>query len=79
MIFDVIIREGFKGDHKQIINVYRVHDSILSKCLREAQNDGKYIISVIPLFRQKNINIDKGYREEEDPINPDSMIDSHGF
>jgi hypothetical protein len=56
MIFDVMIREGFKDGHKQIINVYRVHDAVLSKSLRDAQNDGKFIISVIPLFRHKEQN-----------------------
>ena len=74
MIFDVIIREGFTGDHKQIINIYRIHDMILSRCLRDAQNDGKYIISVIPLFRPKIRDVVLKHIEQElDPDYVDGM------
>lgn len=53
MIFDVIIREGFNDKGKQIINVFRIHDTSLSAYLRSVQDKGGYIISVIPLFRKK--------------------------
>jgi len=54
MVFDVMIREKVKNEAgKQIVIVYRMHDTVLSRCLREAQDEGRYIISVIPLFRSK--------------------------
>lgn len=52
-MFDVMVREGFNDKGKQIINVYRWHDTRLSEYLRDVQNNGKFIISVIPLFRHK--------------------------
>lgn len=71
MIFDVIIREGINEVGKDVLNVYRIHDKILSSYLRKVQNEGKYIISVIPLFRQKReqqsneeINTEKETLEE---------------
>lgn len=53
MIFDVMIQEGTNEAGKQIVNVYRVHDRMLSGYLREAQVYGKFIIAVIPLFANK--------------------------
>jgi hypothetical protein len=65
MVFDVMTRIGKNAAGKDILNVYRVHDSILSRYLREAQDCGKYIVSVIPLFRKKEQIID---RDEEDSL-----------
>ena len=54
MIFDVMIKEVEKNAAgKDVINVFRVRDSSLSVYLRQVQDSGKYIISVIPLFRSK--------------------------
>lgn len=53
MMFDVMTRIGKNVVGKDIVNVYRVHDSTLSKYLRETQDCGKYIVSVIPLFKKK--------------------------
>lgn len=75
MIFDVMVRTGMNENGKQVVNVFRVHDRILSQYLRQAQDSGKYIISVIPLFKAKKEEVYGG----KDPIDPDSMIDPHGF
>lgn len=53
MIFDVMVREGFNEKGKMVINVYRYHDTILSKCIRNIQESGAYVYAVIPLFRNK--------------------------
>jgi hypothetical protein len=58
MMFDVMVREGYKPSDRpngsvQVINVYRIHDSGLSRYLRDMQTTGKYIIAVIPLFKKK--------------------------
>jgi hypothetical protein len=53
MIFDVMVEEAVNSNGKQIIFVYRVHDSMLSRYLRELQIQGKYIIGVIPLFKNR--------------------------
>lgn len=53
MIFDVIVKVGKNAVGKDIFSVFRIHDRELSKYLREVQNDGHYILSVIPLFRSK--------------------------
>lgn len=53
MVFDVMVREGYTDSGKMIINTYRVHDSGLSQYLRNVQDAGSYIFSVIPLFRSK--------------------------
>lgn len=93
MIFDVIIREGYKYSEQQkrnvpIINIGRVHDSVLSKYLREVQDAQKYIISVIPLFRKKVEQEEQEEQEEQvvdpieqvaDPIDSRIMIDSQGM
>ena len=64
MIFDVMIREGHNANGKPIMKVFRVHDAKLSTMLRDLQDGGKYIHSVIPLFRQKREEVtdkDKEY------------------
>ena len=53
MIFDVMIKSGKNAVGKDVFNVYRVRDSALSAYLRKTQDDGQYIVSVIPLFRSK--------------------------
>jgi len=54
MVFDVMIKEVEKNAAgKDVFNVFRVHDAVLSKYVREVQDKGKYIIAVIPLFRPK--------------------------
>lgn len=65
MIFDVMLKEGENENGKQVVNVYRVHDKVLSKYLREAQVYGKEIVGVIPLFANKR----KEHRHEyENPV-----------
>lgn len=57
MVFDVMIKEVEKNAAgKEVFNVFRVHDAVLSKYLREVQDKGKYIVSVIPLFRKTSVN-----------------------
>jgi len=56
MMFDVMIRESFTSNGKQVISVFRKHDCELSNYLRTVQDSGRYIISVIPLFRKKQDN-----------------------
>lgn len=53
MIFDVMLEMGRNELGKQIVRVYRIHDRHLSKFIRDAQYNDQYIISVIPLFKQK--------------------------
>ena len=53
MIFDVMIKAGKNEAGKDVYNVYRVRDSALSAYLRNVQDVGHYIVSVIPLFRSK--------------------------
>lgn len=53
MIFDVMIQEGTNENGKQIVQVHRVHDRVLSRFLRDSQIYGKFIIGVIPLFANK--------------------------
>lgn len=66
MIFDVVVRVGKNAAGKDIFNVCRVHDAALSQYLRNVQDVGHYIISVIPLFRKKeNIRIEKDDEEGE--------------
>jgi hypothetical protein len=55
MIFDVIAVSGYNEAGKKIINIHRIHDSELSKYLRSVQDVGGYIMSVRPLFRNRNI------------------------
>ena len=50
MIFDVMIKDSKATGS---VNVYRVHDSKLNGMLRECQDNGRYIIAVIPLFRKR--------------------------
>lgn len=70
MIFDVMVREGHNADGKAIINVKRVHDSELSAMVRRMQDEGIYILAVIPLFRQRKeeITIATGAEVEEEQI-----------
>jgi len=85
MIFDVTVREGFNKKGKQIINISRIHDTGLSIYLRLVQDKGGYIINVTPLFRRKKetIEVIQQYKEDMasdiDPIDPDIMIDPHGY
>lgn len=65
MIFDVMIQEGTNEAGKQIVNVYRVHDRMLSGYLREAQVYGKFIIAVIPLFANRRKDKQTAY---ENPV-----------
>lgn len=53
MIFDVMVKVGENESGKQVVSVFRTHDSNLSAYLREVQGMGHYIIAVIPLFRQR--------------------------
>lgn len=53
MIFDVMVREGFNAVGKQIISVLRIRDISLNVYLRKVQDEKKYIIAVIPLFRKR--------------------------
>lgn len=53
MIFDVMVRQGFNAVGKQIISVSRIRDSSLNMYLRKVQDEKKYILAVIPLFRKK--------------------------
>lgn len=82
MVFDVMIREKFNEAGKQVIIVYRMHDAVLSRCLQEAQNEGRYIISVIPLFRPKIKDVVLKYIEkgltEEDLLPEDNKINTNG-
>lgn len=55
MIFDVMVRSGWNENGKPVISVYRYHDSKLGECLRNIQEAGQYIITVIPLFKPKVI------------------------
>ena len=48
-----MVKAGKNESGKDVFNVYRVHDAVLSQYLRNAQDNGKCIVSVIPLFRQK--------------------------
>jgi len=74
MIFDVMIREKIKNEAgKQIIIVYRIRDTVLSKCLREAQDEGRYIISVIPLFRKREVVKEEMKKEDF------AQVDFDGF
>lgn len=61
MFFDVMTRTVKDG--KQSYNVFRCHENELSKKLREAQDSGSYVFSVIPLRRRYDNggrnNIDK--------------------
>lgn len=55
MTYDVTLRIGKNTVGKDIHNISRVHDSVLSKYLRDAQDSGCYIVSVrllIPLYKQ---------------------------
>ena len=61
MIFDVMIREGTNHLGKQMVNTYRYHDSQLSSCIRNIQNVNLYIVGVIPLFRNKQVDIAQQY------------------
>jgi hypothetical protein len=88
MIFDVIIKVGTNAAGKDVINVYRVHDKSLGAYLRNVQDAGHYIVSVIPLFRKREEVGEKVtgglFRKDidprlVDPINPDIMIDPYGF
>jgi hypothetical protein len=55
MVFDVMVRKGaLNGEGKQVFEVFRCSDAELSKRLRQVQNDGDYIFSVIPLFKKRN-------------------------
>lgn len=72
MIFDVMVRQGFNQSQKQIVSVSRIRDISLNLYLRKVQEEGKYIISVIPLFRKKEQPV-------IDPIAHRTMIDPHGF
>ena len=49
MMYDVMVREGYNEKGKQIVNVYRYHDTILNMCLRNIQNAGAYIYAVTAL------------------------------
>jgi len=56
MIFDVIVREGFNEKQKEMYKIYRVHISLLSRFVREKQDDRKYIYSIrllVPLHWNK--------------------------
>lgn len=62
MIFDVMVKSGKNTVGKDTYIVCRVRDSFLSEYLRVVQNNGQYIVSVIPLFKQKRktkIDIDR--------------------
>jgi hypothetical protein len=55
MMFDVMVRKGaLNGKGKQVFEVFRCSNAELSKRLRQVQNDGDYIFSVIPLFRKRD-------------------------
>jgi hypothetical protein len=95
MIFDVMIREGYNDKGKQIISISRIRDISLNLYLRKVQDEKKYIISVtplVPLFKRIGGNamyVNKTssdeakqiieMREQVDQIDPDAMIDPHGF
>lgn len=51
MMFDVMIRDGFNDRGKAIVSIHRVRDNNLAYFLREQQDLGKYVLSVIPLFK----------------------------
>lgn len=54
MVFDVMIKDSVKNSQgKQVVFVYRVNGTALSAYLREAQDNGKYIIAAIPLYPVK--------------------------
>lgn len=55
MMFDVGVREN-----KQKAAYYRVHKRVLSKFVRDEQNKGFFVFSVIPLFPK-----DREYVESE--------------
>jgi hypothetical protein len=86
MIFDVGVQESIAKRR-----FFRVHDSLLSKFVREVQDKGYYIFSVIPLFKPKikdvvlkHLDWEKDLEEQKslDPIVDrldKSCIDSHGF
>lgn len=63
MIFDVMLRIGQNAAGKDVMSVARVHDAVLSSYLRNVQDVGYYIISVIPLFKKKDTVIKKSYTE----------------
>jgi hypothetical protein len=70
-----MLKEGINEVGKDILNVYRIHDKILSSYLRKVQNEGKFIISVIPLFRQKKEEVKEQLEDDlEGPINPVSSM-----
>lgn len=73
MVFDVMVRAGKNVAGKDIRNVYRVHDSVLSKYLRNVQDVGHYIESVIPLFRPKIKDV------AHDRTFPGKMINPQGL
>lgn len=82
MIFDVMVREGYKYSEQQkcnvqVINVYRVRDSALSAYLRNVQDVGHYIVSVIPLFRSKMKQMEPFDWEKELEKEKTNAIDSN--
>lgn len=74
MVFDVIVEEGRNEVGKQQIQVYRVHDSELSRYVRYQQENKKYIIGIIPLFVKR---IDFGIVDQM--VESDSISDIPEF
>jgi hypothetical protein len=86
MMFDVGIRMN-----KQSARFYRVHDTMLSVFIRRAQNEGKYVFSIIALFMKKDkewpmhtkhfsqSKSEEVNKQVVDPIGDRIMIDPHGF
>lgn len=50
MVFDVILKEGVNAAGRPVYFIYRVHSSVLGAYVRNAQDNGKYIHSIIPLY-----------------------------
>lgn len=80
MIFDVIVREKEKVNEKDVYNVYRIRDIVLSSYLRYVQNSGRYIFSVIPLFKKNPLKMiemmnKEKVNDDKNTVNESSKVD----
>lgn len=59
MLCDVCVRERFTDKGNMVLNITRVHDSVLSEFVRAAQDNGGYIMFIRLLFRKKEVAKEK--------------------
>lgn len=87
-MYDVMVKEDVNENGKQVVKTHRYHLHELNVHLRSFQKKGLFVLGVIPVFRSNKGGFSEKKLEEVresdsteymDSIDPNCMIDGHGF